>query len=165
MNLKRVTPHLACTRCLPVVLLLLACTASNGYECSIRLPEAGDLPDTMRAPVGFTWVGTSALAAQVPSDGHWTAMGPKRDYRDKWWWWREGYTAQDEPRPNIKVTAVRLDGPAPVFKEPFVTSAVGPGWDRMLVMMEFPTAGCWDVLVDYDGHELRFVFRVGGESN
>jgi len=34
------------------------------------------------------------------------------------------------------------------------------GW-AMLVMMEFPAAGCWEVTGKYQGNQLSFVVDVG----
>ncbi len=146
--------------------LVAACTvfawsAVHASECDISLPEESDLPESVQeSPEGFAWVGTSKLAARIPADGHWIAMGPDHNYRDKWWWWREGYLAKEETMPELTITATRLDGPAPPVFIPHATSAFGLGWDRMLVLMEFPTSGCWEVIGRYQGHELRFVFSV-----
>ncbi len=141
---------------------VLVLNSAHASECQVSLPERGDLPDSLQeSPEGFGWFGTSKLAARVPEDGHWTAMGPEHNYRDKWWWWREGYRAKEETKPELIISASRLDGPAPPVFIPHATNAYGPGWDLMLVGMEFPTSGCWEVIGRYHGHELRFVFRVG----
>ena len=142
--------------------IILAWSTAHASECKVSLPQSSDLPDSVKeSPAGFIWVGTEKLAARVPQDGHWTAMGGEYNYRDKWWWWREGYRAKEETRPELSITATRLDGPAqPVFIS-HATNAYGEDWDRMLVGMEFPTAGCWEVVGTYHGHELRFVFKVG----
>ena len=145
-----------------VISMILAWSTAHASECQVSLPESGDLSDLARkSPAGFMWVGTEKLAAQVPQDGHWTAMGPEHNYRDKWWWWRQGYQAKEETRPELSITAKRLDGPAPPVFISHATNAFGPDWDRMLVGMEFPTAGCWEVIGRYHGDELRFVFKVG----
>lgn len=143
--------------CIPI-----AWSTAHASECHVSLPETGELPEAVQeSPEGFKWVGTTSLAAQVPQDGHWSAMGPEYNYRDKWWWWREGYRAREETQPKLSITAKRLDGPAPSVEISNATNAFGPGWDRMLVGMEFPTAGCWEVIGSYHDQELRFVFQVG----
>ena len=125
------------------IVVMLAWSASPASECNISLPAVGDLPDSVKEyPARFVWVGTKKLAAKVPENGHWTAMGPEHNYRDKWWWWREGYRARDETRPELSIAARRLDGPAPPVFISHATNAYGEDWDRMLLMMEFPTAGC-----------------------
>jgi hypothetical protein len=142
--------------------ILVAWNASHAIECAVSLPESSGLPDSLQnSPEGFVWVGTPKLAARVPADGHWTAMGPDYNYRDKWPWWREGYRANAEQKPALTISARRLDGDAPAVYLPDATNAFGPGWDRILTLMEFPSPGCWEVVGRYHGEELRFVFKVG----
>ena len=130
--------------------------------CEVSLPDRNDLPDSLLSvPAGFVWVGSPRLAAKIPESGHWTGMGPDRDYFDKWWWWREGYRATEEPDPELIITAVRLDATSRPILIQNATSAVGPGWEAMLVGMEFPTSGCWEVVGTYGDQELRFTFNVG----
>lgn len=146
---------------LSIVLLAIAVSRpTNAFECAVSLPEIGDLPDTMQEADGnFVWVGNGKLAARVPRDGLWTAMGPQYNYRDKWWWWKEEYRAKVDA-PNLVITATRLDQPSQVVVRN-ATNAYGPGWDAMLVGMEFPSPGCWEVVGRYHDEELRFVFKVG----
>jgi len=88
-------------------------------------------------------------------------MGADHNYRDKWWWWREGYRAMEETAPQLMILATRLDAPAPPVVISKATNAFGENWDRILTAMEFPSAGCWDVFASYHGEELRFIFKVG----
>ena len=142
--------------------IILAWSTVQASECQISLPESTDLPESLHeSPEGFVWVGSPNLAARVPDDGHWTAMGPDHNYRDKWWWWREGYQAKEETKPELTISARKLDGSAPPVYLPNATNAYGPGWDMILTMMEFPSSGCWEVIGKYRGQELRFVFHVG----
>lgn len=135
------------------------------FECPISLPERGDIPerfkDYERGDYISRWVGTKALAARVPDRGYWTGMGSESRFRDKWWWWREGYSATDENYPDLNVTGRRLDGGEQVLEQPFVTNAMGKGWNMILVLMEFPAAGCWEVNATYKDQSLSFVFEVG----
>jgi hypothetical protein len=112
---------------------------------------------------GFVWVGSPKLAAHVPETDHWTAMGPEHNYFDKWWWWREGYRAIEEPEPDLVITATRLDEDLSPVVISNATNAISSDGNRdlMLVGMEFPTSGCWEVVGRYQDQELRFVFKVG----
>ena len=102
------------------------------------------------------------MAVWLPSDGNWSGMGPKHHYRDKLWWWRRGYDAHKEPAPDLMLQATRLDGDAlPVWVDN-ATNAYGEGWSRMLMALEFPTSGCWEVNARYREEQLTFVVRVGG---
>jgi hypothetical protein len=150
---------------------LLFCSSLHAGECEVSLPHGNDLPDSLLSvPEGFAWVGSPKLAATVPINGHWKGMGPERNYFDKWWWWRDGYRATEEADPELVVTATRLDESSPPVVIRNATNAFGPanefgpGWDAMLVGMEFPTSGCWEVVGRYRDQELRFVFEVGGTS-
>lgn len=149
--------------------LLMGVTSTSSWavdiECPISLPERGNIPERLkdyeRGDYISRWVGTKALAARVPDRGYWTGMGSKSQFGDKWWWWREGYSARDETNPDLKITGRRLDGGQEVLEQPFVTNAMGPGWDMILVGMNFPAAGCWEVNARYRNESLRFVFEVG----
>ena len=77
--------------------------------CVISLPQATEPPPTQGAGDGWVWIGSPRLAAHVPANGVWTGMGPAHNYRDKWWWWREGYRASKETQPELTTLATRLD--------------------------------------------------------
>ena len=149
--------------CAAGVMTLVAMSAAlSASACEVSLPASIGLPDWLKASEGFVWVGSPKLAAQVPKDGHWVAMGAEHNYRDKWWWWREGYRAVEETQPELMILANRLDAPAP----PVVIRAcdqcdITASLDLILTGMEFPTSGCWDVFASYRGEELRFIFKVG----
>ncbi len=149
--------------CAASVMTLVAMGAAlSANACEVSLPASIGLPDWLEASEGFVWVGSPKLAAQVPKDGHWVAMGAEHNYRDKWWWWREGYRAVEETQPQLMILANRLDAPAPPVVIERATNAIfAPGRDQILTGMEFPTAGCWDVFASYRGEELRFIFKVG----
>ena len=150
-------------RDLPIALTaLLLSSIVDAAECEISLPKGQDLPEwSSEASEGFVWVGSPKLAAKVPHTGHWIGMGPDRNYFDKWWWWRDDYRATEEPTPDLTVTATKLDASMPPIVIENATSAVGPGWNAMLVGMEFPAPGCWEVVGSYEDQELRFIFEVG----
>ena len=134
-------------------------------ECPASIPGSFDLADTFkdRGPES-AWVGSPELAALVPANAYWKGMGKDYNYRNKWWWWREGYSAHEEPLPALVITAIRLDGSTDPFRVDDATNALSLGPnddDLMLVGMEFPEAGCWEVIGSYGVEELRFVFEVG----
>ena len=130
--------------------------------CEVSVPGANGLPEWMaESPEGFIWVGSPKLAAHVPEDGHWTAMGPDHNYFDKCWWWREGYRALDDPEPELVITATRLDASSAPVSVADATSAMFTGRDLMLAGMAFPSSGCWEVIGQFRDEKLRFVFNVG----
>ena len=150
-----------------VISIFLVCSSVYGTECQVTLPGNDNLDPPFDPTLeGFAWFGSNDLAARAPKDGHWTAMGPDYNYRDKWWWWREGYNAHDERKPALEITATMLDGEALPVHIPHATNAMSahnpPRWHRILTLMEFPAPGCWEVTATYYENELKFVFQVGG---
>jgi hypothetical protein len=150
------------------ILILLAMASSGGFAaCPVTLPS-GSPVDVPNSPSNsyYRWFGSDALAVNLKADGVWRGMGAKRHYRDKLWFWRRGYSAEAEPAPALTLKAVKLDdGIDPKeFRNTTATNAYGPGWNQMLVGMEFPSAGCWQVTATYVSvgieQELTFVVKV-----
>jgi len=114
------------------------------------------------SPASHFWYGSETLAVFLDRSGTWRGMGPSQDYRDKLFWWRQGYSGVSEPRPALIVTGRRLDAEAP---PPTVSSATNAhhkvfgGW-AMLVGVEFPASGCWEMTGRYKGHVASFVVYV-----
>jgi len=89
-------------------------------ETAIRLPMRDDHRKT------HDWYGSSSLAALIPIDGQWIGVG--NQYANKFWWWREGFDAIQEAKPDLVISALRLDGPAPPVLISDATSGVGKDW-------------------------------------
>jgi len=111
-------------------------------------------------PTGNFWFGTDRLWTVLPNDGIWQAgriHGAPSSIR-KLSWWRDGYDAQTEQRPNLIVTGRRLDGPASTIADKATNMATQPA--AMLVGITFPTVGCWEVTGRYGDDELKFVVWI-----
>jgi hypothetical protein len=111
------------------------------------------------------WFGTNQLWTFLPIDGtwrglpHYTPSDPT--FRQKLFWWRQGYDWRTEPQPKLTVTGRRLDSVSP----PLRISGVSPGWQQrdqpfMVVGINFPTLGCWEIKGRYHDDELTFVVWV-----
>ncbi|HEV7606315.1 MAG TPA: hypothetical protein VGO61_03220 [Steroidobacteraceae bacterium] len=94
-------------------------------------------------------------------------MGPSHNFRDKFWIWRRGYEATSEPRPALTFAGMKPgnhDKPRRLNVDRATNAAFGPGKDQMLIGMEFPSAGCWRVTVQYMyagiTQELTFIVDV-----
>jgi hypothetical protein len=82
-------------------------------------------------------------------------------YTQKIFWWSEGYSWTEEPDPELSVTGRRLDGPAPALIVSRATNAFAADiQSAMLVGVDFPTLGCWEISGRYRGHELSFVVWI-----
>jgi hypothetical protein len=139
-------------------------------DCPVTLPSSSPvLIPELTSDGSFAWYGSEALAIRLPADGRWKGMGPSHNFRDKFWIWRRGYEAKSELQPALTFAGVKLDdGDTPErMKIDQATNAFGPGWSEMLVGMEFPSAGCWQVTAKYVyagiTYDLTFVVDVDTE--
>jgi hypothetical protein len=120
-------------------------------------------PYSPSAPfAGEFWYGTEALWTLLRTDGTWRGLPHNPDgYTQKVFWWRKGYSWTAEPAPQLSVTGRRLDAPAPPLHVSKATNAFAQDiWSAMLVGVDFPTLGCWEITGRYEGHELSFVVWV-----
>ena len=111
-------------------------------------------------PASDRWYGSESLAVMLPKDGIWLGMGPEHHYRDKLFWWSYGFKPGGES--NLKVSARNLNDSSLVADISAPTGADAPslGGATMLVAVEFPAAGCWEITGDYLGQTLSFVVEV-----
>lgn len=157
---------------MPVALLILnTATAVQGGPtpqsppgvCPVTLGAAGPFAEPSPSTASRFWYGSEGLAVLLKASGRWRGMGPSRSYRDKLFWWRQGYSGRIEPSPKLVVSGRRLDGEAPALATPRATNAKHAdfgGW-AMLVMLEFPSGGCWEVTGEYGPQKLSFIVEVG----
>jgi hypothetical protein len=151
--------------CCIALLVLASCPVAAPAECPVSQPASS--PVDVPGDFGQRWYGSEALAVQLPPNGRWTGLGSTHRYRDKTWFWRRGYEVASEPRPDLEVVGVKLpeSGPPQRLSIGRATNAFNPGWQQMLVLVEFPSAGCWRLTAQYEyagiAHELTFVVDVG----
>ena len=72
-------------------------------------------------------------------------------YTQKVFWWRQGYSAGIEPRPQLTVTGRRLDAAALPLVASSATNASADFGAVMLVGVDLPTLGCWEINGHYPG--------------
>jgi len=120
-------------------------------------------PYPAKAPKGAFWFGTDRLWTLLGKDGvwrglpHYTPTDPT--FRQKLFWWSQGYDWKT--RPHLTVTGRRLDAPAP----PLMADTANGGYQEedkpfMVVGINLPTLGCWEITGDYEGDKLSFVVWV-----
>ena len=112
---------------------------------------------------GSFWFGTPALWTMLPVNGAWRDLSrADTAYRQKVYLWRPGYDGRAEQWPHATVMGRRVDGRA----EPVVAERATNAYHRsyggwaMLVEIEVPSAGCWEMTALYGGASLDFTIRI-----
>jgi hypothetical protein len=127
-------------------------------NCPTTVPSADLLGKPF--PSSDRWYGSETLAVILRPDGIWRGMGPERNYRDKLFWWSLGFKPGMES--SLEVSARKLGDPSAQADISRSTNAHSPslgGW-TMLVGVELPSAGCWEITGRYLGQTLSFVVEV-----
>jgi hypothetical protein len=136
-------------------------------ECAVTRPQnpafVPPAPNSPEPPdAAEFWYGSPALWTLLYQNGSWWALPhDEQGYTQKVAFWRQGYNYAAEQQPDLTVTGRRLDGEAP----PLVASTATNGFEAhvqsfMLVGVEVPTLGCWEITGRYGGHALSFVVWV-----
>jgi hypothetical protein len=138
------------------------CPVTKPYQTSLFVPP---LPYQARATPNTFWFGSDRLWTNLPAYGtwrglpHYTPNDPT--FRQKLFWWRQGYDWHTEPGPKLKVTGRRLDSPAPpLAADPANSGWVQPDQPFMVVGINFPTLGCWEITGHSEADQLTFVVWV-----
>jgi len=144
-------------------------------SCPVTLPSAPAFvppvpyPEKPSNTAATFWHGTQELWTWLGSDGVFRGAASPSPLqpgaittRNKQFFWSPGFHPIGTPNPQLKIKARRLDGDAPDFKQPWVTNAHVPEWGgwTMLVMLDLPSLGCWEVTSAYNGNFLSFVVWV-----
>ena len=115
---------------------------------------------------GF-WFGTGELWIRLPKDGTWKGLPhytpEDPSFRQKLFWWREGYDWHKDNPPHLQLSGERLDTSAPPMQSDEHANA---GWTNdphhpfIVTGINIPTLGCWKVTGRYEHAELSFVVWV-----
>jgi VWFA-related protein len=136
-------------------------------SCHVTRPDASFVPPSPypgRTPLeNEVWFGTPALWTMLPASGTWRQL-PVADagYRQKVFLWYPGYDGRAEQWPNATVTGRRADAEAEPIRAERATNAYRRdfgGW-AMLVDIEIPSAGCWEITAAYNDASLEFTVQV-----
>jgi len=108
------------------------------------------------------WFGTAKLWTSLPADGTWKGLGhytpDDPTFRQKLFFFRQGYKLREEPSPKLTVTGRRINASA----SPLQSDKANGSWQDkrypfMVTGVNFPTLGCWEITADYHGDKLTFV--------
>jgi hypothetical protein len=145
----------------------LSVVAANGpaISCPVTKPPSPSFlpPHGYPSDSGPTqfWFGTAKLWTSLPLDGTWKGLGhytpDDPTYRQKLFFFRQGFAIREEPSPKLTLTGRRLDAAASPLQ-----SGTSNGWQDerfpfMVAGVNFPTLGCWEITADYHGDKLTFV--------
>jgi hypothetical protein len=106
------------------------------------------------------WYGSDELYTALYSDGHWRGIPSRSGTRNKVFWFRKNAEWLNEDSYQLKVTYRQLGETGPMFTVPRVTNAIMGEEVAMLIMLELPTRGCWEVTANYKDAHLSFVAWV-----
>lgn len=143
-----------------------AAGAGTLAECPVTIASAQPFvpppPWSRAAPSGEFWWGDDKLWTVLPNDGIWKGLPHNPNgYTQKLPWWNKDFKWVEEPLPALKVTGRRLDANAP----PLLVSGANSGYEGtyksfMMVGVDFPTGGCWQITGKYHDKETSYVVRV-----
>jgi len=135
--------------------------------CPVTVPQnPAFMPPVPYSPngpfLGWFWYGSNSLWVAIPSGAVWYPMPNNSEgYFDKVFWWRDGYVWNEEPEPELLVSGERLDAKAPLLIASKATNAYASGiGSAMLVGVDFPALGCWEITGKYRDAEGSFVIWV-----
>ena len=136
-------------------------------DCPVTRPTDGEykLPPPHKAiePGGPIFLyGTDALFTQLYSDGRWRGIKSETGTRNKSAWFRKDAEWGEERPYQLVVTAKRIDVDGPMLTVPRVTNMIVGEKEEiaMLLMLELPERGCWEVTGNYKSDSLSFVVWV-----
>ncbi len=166
------TPAMSAEPGLPVATDSVGDSYISYNTCPVTKPSdppfTPPAPYPQSAPIEGFWYGTDSLWTAIPRNGAWSALPHNPEgYTQKVFWWRKGYSLTEEPEPQLTVTGWRLDAPAPPLNVSKAMNAFSEDiGSAMLVGVDFPTLGCWEVTGHYKDAVLGFVVWIGpvGES-
>lgn len=112
------------------------------------------------------WFGSDKLWTDLRADGTWQGLPhytpESTSFRQKLFWWRQGYDWLAEPNPFLKVTGRRLDAPAQALASSQANGSYRhEDWESFMVVgIDIPTYGCWQITGRYGDDELTYVVIV-----
>jgi hypothetical protein len=128
------------------------------------VPPAPYPPEPPSVEGDKVWYGTNQLWTLLHADGTWEMARDEHGLFDKSFWWRQGYDWQTETTPRLWVTGRRLDAAAPAVRTSDATNGFEESMGAfMLLGLELPAGGCWELTGHYAGRSLRFVVWVTSE--
>jgi hypothetical protein len=135
--------------------------------CDVTRPDKPFVPPKPfpATPPGYyeaTWYGSAHLWAMLRDGGEiwgpWLFASPP-GLPQKTFWWSADWVPREELEPAITVVGRRLDAPGS-FRFGPGTNATADFGTAMLVGIDIPTYGCWELTAKYREATLSYVVNV-----
>jgi len=140
--------------------------AGSTPTCTPSRPEpvfvpTGSAPAVPPAYYQSSWFGSARLWTMLNVGGEiWRGLPQSASgLTQKTFWWSQDWHPRDEPQPAIMVTGRQLDGTGSFIVGPG-TNATADFGTAMLVGIEVPTTGCWEITAHYRSASLSFTVLV-----
>jgi hypothetical protein len=149
---------------LPTLQPTLLATPVVPSSCAVTRPDppfAAPSPYPSQPP-GRVWYGSEALWTMLMPNGEvWSGypIGPGGITQKTFWFSTNWPGTAVEPVPAITVTGTRLDGSGSFTFGPGTNASAQFG-EAMLVGIEVPTPGCWQITGHYAGSQLSYVVWI-----
>ena len=141
--------------------------ATGDTGCAVTRPEPAFVapsPYPAAPPPLYEseWYGSEALWTMLDPDGEvWRfPVGPDHLAEKTFWWSVEWPGMRAEPQPGISVVGTRLDAPGTFTSGPGTNAQRDDFGEALLVGVEIPSAGCWQITASYRGAVLSYVVLV-----
>jgi hypothetical protein len=139
----------------------------TAFACPLTRPNPPFLPpdpfmSKPPASYGSAWFGRADLWTMLSfggEDWHDLPHNPG-GLTQKTFWWSANWPFRKELEPAITVVGRRLDGAGQFSAGDPGTNATADFGTAMLVGVDVPSAGCWQITATYRGAELSYVVRV-----
>jgi hypothetical protein len=119
-------------------------------------------PETPPAQYRASWYGTAHLWTMLGNGGEvwagWVRAQPPV-LPQKTFWWSDDWATARELQPAITVTGRRLDGDGSFTFGPGTNASADFG-TAMLVGIDIPSFGCWEITARYRQSSLSYVVEV-----
>jgi hypothetical protein len=143
-------------------------SATGGKACAVTRPIPIFVPPSpflASPPARYRsdWFGSAALWTMINHDGEiWKQSSLPHNpegLTQKTFWWSADWPAGAEPEPAITVVGTRLDGSGTFVYSPGTNAGADFG-TAMLVGIDFPSPGCWQLTGRYRDAVLSYVVWI-----
>ena len=141
--------------------------ATRETGCAVTRPDPAFVapsPYPATAPPLYEseWFGSEALWTMLDPEGEvWRFPQGPDHLSEKTFWWSLGWPGSvDQPQPAITVVGTRLDAAGTFTSGPGTNAQRDDFGEAMLVGVEIPSPGCWQISTSYGDAVLSYVVWI-----